>query len=206
MVGRGMSSGRMCGGASAPDISLGLVVAIADGSNAIGKNGGLLWDIPEDMAHFRRVTTKATTGKQNAVIMGRVTWDSIPPRFRPLKGRINVVVSRNPDFDPAVRKGKVFVARGMEDAVSMISELGPEEKFSGDVYVIGGEALYKEAIAMPLCKELHITRVFMDFQPEDYDRVFPAVDSQNFRLRSASQRAASNRSATEFQFETYERY
>mmetsp|Transcript_13618 Transcript_13618/g.25986 ORF Transcript_13618/g.25986 Transcript_13618/m.25986 type:complete len:237 (-) Transcript_13618:175-885(-) len=206
MVSRGMTTGGLYGGASASELSLGLVVAIADGTSAIGKNGRLVWDIPEDMAHFRRITNEAPEGQKNAVIMGRVTWESIPPRFRPLKGRINVVVSRNPDFDPAVSKGKVFVARGLADAVRVISKLDPEENFSGKAYVIGGEALYKEAIDSPLCTELHITRVFMDLKPQDYDRSFPSVDSQMFRLKSVSQRAASLRNGTEFQFESYERF
>jgi dihydrofolate reductase len=60
-------------------------------NNVIGKNGDLPWHLPEDLAHFKRTTLG------QAVVMGRVTWESIPEKFRPLPGRRNVVVSRQTD-------------------------------------------------------------------------------------------------------------
>ncbi len=73
-----------------------VVAATADGG--IGKDGKLPWELPTDMAFFRTTTTKVSDSrKQNAVIMGRKTWASIPARFRPLKGRLNVVLSSSAD-------------------------------------------------------------------------------------------------------------
>ena len=61
-------------------------------SGVIGRDGTIPWSLPEDMAHFKRLTMGHT------VVMGRRTWESLPVRFRPLPGRRNVVVSRNPDY------------------------------------------------------------------------------------------------------------
>ena len=78
-----------------------IVVAMTQ-SRGIGSKGGMPWHLPTDMQYFKQLTstTKAAGSKfedadsQNAVIMGRNTWESIPPKFRPLRGRINVVISR----------------------------------------------------------------------------------------------------------------
>ena len=72
--------------------SLTLIVA-ATVSNGIGHNGGLPWKLSREMAYFKRVTSAAPSGKHNLVLMGRNTWESIPTKFRPLVGRLNVVLS-----------------------------------------------------------------------------------------------------------------
>ena len=73
------------------------VIVAATSSYGIGKDGGIPWRLPGDMKHFKAITNSCAPMKQNAVIMGRVTWESIPSKFRPLPGRMNVVLSRNPD-------------------------------------------------------------------------------------------------------------
>lgn len=74
-----------------------LIVA-ATLSNGIGQSARLPWRLPQEMAYFARVTTAAPAGTKNAVIMGRNTWESIPPKFRPLKERVNVVISSNAEY------------------------------------------------------------------------------------------------------------
>lgn len=76
-----------------------LIVA-ATRQNGIGRGGTLPWHIPKDLAYFARVTMNAPDAQINAVIMGKKTWESIPPKVRPLKKRINVVLSRSSDYDP----------------------------------------------------------------------------------------------------------
>ena len=76
-----------------PQLPISVVVA-ATRKGGIGKDGGLPWRIPADMAFFKQVTLAAAEGRRNAVVMGRKTWESIPAKFRPLPGRLNVVLSR----------------------------------------------------------------------------------------------------------------
>ena len=75
-----------------------LIVA-ATLTNGIGKNGTLTWRLPKEMSYFARTTTNAPEGSINAVIMGRNTWESIPDKFRPLKNRTNLVISRNASYE-----------------------------------------------------------------------------------------------------------
>ena len=78
-----------------------LIVA-ATKANGIGQNGNLPWRLPKEMSYFAKVTSHAPEGKQNRVIMGRKTWESIPAKFRPLRDRLNVVLSRQADFKQCV--------------------------------------------------------------------------------------------------------
>lgn len=78
--------------AAAPSLKATLIVA-HDSSRGIGKNGSLPWKLSKEMKYFAAATTAAPSGLQNAVIMGRTTWESIPARFRPLKDRVNIVLS-----------------------------------------------------------------------------------------------------------------
>lgn len=71
------------------------IIVAMDSRGGIGKNGKLPWKLPKDMAYFHKLTTTTVDPKKiNAVLMGRKNWESIPSKFRPLKGRINVVLSR----------------------------------------------------------------------------------------------------------------
>ena len=90
-------------------LSLTLIAAVTQ-ANGLGVNGTLPWKLPKEMAHFRKATSavgasRPDEGAMNAVVMGRKTWESIPTKFRPLKGRINVVVSRTPSSEAEERLG-----------------------------------------------------------------------------------------------------
>lgn len=74
------------------------IIVAATRANGIGKNGGLPWRLPKEMAYFAQVTSSAPEGSTNAVLMGRNTWESIPDRFRPLRRRVNAVISHNADY------------------------------------------------------------------------------------------------------------
>ena len=153
-----------------------LIVAATE-RGGIGLKGNLPWRLPQDMAYFKRVTSHCEAeGKQNAVIMGRKTWSSIPARFRPLAGRHNVVISANPKIREEASIGDdVLVATSFQDALRLLAE----ERVStlGDVYVIGGASIYAEALRSKLCKEILLTTVRKEFECDTY---FPDVTSLGF--------------------------
>lgn len=129
-----------------------LIVACT-GKGGIGKDGQLPWRLPGDMAYFKRVTTggsaaDAGTGeKLNAVIMGRKTWDSIPAKFRPLAGRVNVVLSRNPGA--LGLPADVLGATSLPAALSAVDNRADIDQ----CFIIGGAEVYREALELPrLCK------------------------------------------------------
>ena len=113
-------------------------------NGVIGKDGGLPWHLPEDLAHFKRTTMGAP------VIMGRKTWDSIPLKFRPLPGRVNIVVTRQADWQAAgaVRAGSLAQA----------CDLCPVDKVA---WVIGGAEMYAQAL--PLADEAVVTEIEASF-------------------------------------------
>ncbi|KAF5521534.1 Dihydrofolate reductase [Colletotrichum aenigma] len=149
-----------------------LIVA-ATRNMGIGAKGGLPWTgLKKEMAYFARVTKRlpaqAPSGAKNAVIMGRKTWDSIPPRFRPLKGRLNIVISRShPPFDssaatPADYDKEPVKVGSLEQALAFVRSR-PGEEVSSKVFVIGGAQIYGAALELPEAKRVLLTRVLGDF-------------------------------------------
>jgi dihydrofolate reductase len=135
---------------------LALVVAMGRGG-VIGRDGGLPWHFPEDLKHFRQVTTG------HAVIMGRKTWDSIG---RPLPARRNIIVSRQLDLQI---KG-CEVAGSLEQAIELAREHDTEPR------IIGGSTLYVQAL--PLATRLFLTEVDVDV---DGDTFFPPLDRSKWQ-------------------------
>jgi len=120
-------------------------------NGVIGRNGTMPWHLPEDLAHFKKATTGAP------VIMGRKTWDSVPERFRPLPGRRNIVISRQPGWraDGAVR------AASLQEALrSCEADAAPE------AWVIGGAQIYREA--EPLARRALVTEIDRDYEGDAF--------------------------------------
>ena len=118
---------------------IGLIWAQARGG-VIGRDGAMPWHVPEDLAHFKRTTLN------HPVIMGRRTWDSLPPRFRPLPGRVNIVVTRQPDWQAAGARR----ASSLHEALQWCE---PAER----AWIIGGAQIYAQAL--PLADELVVTEI-----------------------------------------------
>ena len=133
-----------------------LIAAVAR-NGAIGKDNQLLWRLPEDLQFF-----KATT-RGHPVIMGRKTWQSLPPRFRPLPERRNIVVTHDAHFD----------APGAECAASLPAAI---ERLAGEpvAFVIGGAELYAQAL--PLARELWLTEIDRDFDGDAFFPDWPRAD------------------------------
>ncbi|ARA72137.1 Dihydrofolate reductase [Kaumoebavirus] len=136
------------------------IVVAVDRNNGIGIGGNLPWPmIKEDMSFFRTLTTVAKTpGKYNAVIMGSKTYLSIPKKFRPLKSRLNVILTRQDVV--TFRKANeipddVVVANTFDDALRYIELNGDVE----NVFVAGGSEVYAEAMRRPQCRTLYVTHI-----------------------------------------------
>ncbi len=137
-------------------MKLGLVWAQST-SGVIGRGGDIPWRVPEDLAHFKRVTTGHT------VVMGRRTWESLPPAVRPLPGRRNVVLSRQVDFKAAGAE----VVDSLEAALTLF-ETEPE------TWVIGGGQIY--SLALPIATRCEVTEVDIDLPRDDGDALAPVLD------------------------------
>ncbi|MBO1902113.1 dihydrofolate reductase [Leucobacter weissii] len=149
---------------------------------AIGRDGGLPWHLPEDLAHFKRVTLGAPA------VMGRRTWESLPERFRPLPGRENVVITR----DPAYAAPGATVAPSLETALDAA-------RGTGRVCVIGGSEVFR--LAMPRASELVVTRIELDVP--DADTFAPGIGPE-WRLVDPGEPSVSS-TGLAYRFERYRR-
>ncbi|MEZ0354266.1 dihydrofolate reductase [Mycobacterium sp. pR1184] len=126
-------------------------------SGVIGRNGDIPWNVPEDLARFKQVTVGHT------VVMGRLTWDSLPARVRPLPGRRNIVLSRRSDF----------VAEGADVVDSLDSALSGAMT-DPEAWVIGGAEIYR--LALPHAARCEVTEIEIDLIREDEDAMAPVLD------------------------------
>lgn len=122
-------------------------------SGVIGRDGGIPWRLPEDLARFKGLTMGHT------VVMGRRTWESLSPGLRPLPGRRNVVVSRDPDYHADGAETVTAVAEALTDP---------------DTWVIGGAEIYH--LALPVATRCEVTEVDIDLRLEDEDALAPVLD------------------------------
>ncbi len=157
-----------------------LIAAVAR-NGVIGRGGALVYQEAADQRHFRQATLGCP------VIMGRRTWDSLPRRFRPLPGRRNIVVSRNPGL----------VAEGAEHANDLNAALGMVAQ-APRAFVIGGAQLYAQAL--PLARRLMLTEVDAEL---DGDTHFPAWDRAQFA--EVSRQSAVNGAGVPYHFVDYQR-
>ncbi|MDS4013233.1 MAG: dihydrofolate reductase [Candidatus Accumulibacter sp.] len=159
-------------------------------NRAIGGNGQLLWRCAEDMRHFRQTTS----GK--SVIMGRKTWESLPPAFRPLPGRRNIVVSRN----AAYRADGALLAHSLDQAIALAD-------CSTDVFVIGGGELYCQAL--PLASRIYLTEVAAEAPGDTFFPQLPANEWRQVSRVAGATSAAADKGQTRpeaaFDFVVYER-
>ncbi len=156
-----------------------IAIVVAHSSNrVIGRAGALPWRLPGDMRHFRRLTIGHT------VLMGRLTFQSLPDRFRPLPERRNLVLSSDPHFDAA----------GAEVFASLDAALSAAD---GDCFVIGGAVTYEEA--MPLASRLYATEIEAEI---DGDVYLPPI-GEGWSCVEESARLVENDLA--YRFRIYER-
>ena len=137
-----------------------IIIAAVAKNLVIGKNNQLIWNIPEDMAHFKALTQGHT------VVMGRKTWESLPPRFRPLPGRRNIVITRQGSYQAPGAE----IASSLDCAIALA-------KSDPKLFIIGGAEIYAQALAK--ADSLELTEV--DLSP-DGDAWFPTLVDDEWRI------------------------
>lgn len=163
------------------------LIAAVDQKWGLGKNNDLAWHLPADMKHFKKLTTETYfPHKQNAVIMGRKTWESIPKKFRPLPGRKNVILSKT--LSKAPESTELY--RSLKEAVQSLSTQDAIEK----IYIIGGSKLYNHTLQNLIPDKLYITFLYKDF---DCD-VFLDEPPEQYKLIDQTRRQIYN--DIEYQF------
>jgi dihydrofolate reductase/thymidylate synthase len=183
------------------------IVVAATTKGGVGLNGALPWRLSKDMAYFKKITTETREKDAlNAVVMGRKTWESIPDKFRPLPGRLNIVLSRSGALAEANDENNVagaatplpegvLVRKSIEDALSAIAS---SDKKVEKTFVIGGAQIYEEALKSDKCEAVHLTEVEGEFE---CDAFIPAVDASKFKLYGQSRPIMEK--DTRYQFLTY---
>ena len=163
-----------------------LIVAVAE-NNVIGKDNDLIWRLPKDMKFFKETTLN------HHIITGRKNYISIPKKFRPLPDRINIVLTRQPNF----KEEGCIVANSLEDAIIFAKNYNETELF-----IIGGGQIYKEALAKNLIDRMYITHVHEAF---DGDTFFPAIDAEKWKKVSEVENTTDEKHAHSFTFTVYEK-
>lgn len=161
------------------------IVVAMDSNRGIGIENRLPWRIPEDMQFFKHITiSDSVNGQQNAVIMGRLTYESLPKAFRPLPERHNIVLTRNQAYEVP---NSVATASNLDAALAWaIRHRCPH------IFVIGGAQIFNDAVLHPQCKQVIVTEVdgLFDcdtFFPE-FETLFKSVSVSNWQESSAGSR------------------
>lgn len=170
-------------GIHAPEVAM--IWAEARGG-VIGNDGVMPWRVPEDLEHFKHLTAGCP------VLMGRATWDSLPPRFRPLPGRRNIVITR----DIAWAAEGAEAAHSRQHALALASADQP-----ATIWITGGATIYAEF--MPLADRLEVTEIDADISG---DTVAPGVGDQwHLVAAEPEQGFETSRGGLDYRFLTYRR-
>ena len=141
-------------------------------NRVIGLNGKMPWHLPEDLAHFKRTTLG------HPVIMGRKTWDSLPVKFRPLPGRMNVVISSDASTRQTLKKNGTSPAQNLREALLIC-----EQAQCAEVWVIGGALIY--ALALPQAHKLVITEIDAEYSGDAFapelDAAWQEINRENLQ-------------------------
>jgi dihydrofolate reductase len=157
-------------------------------NGVIGKDNAMPWHLPEDLAHFRRHTQGCP------VIMGRKTWESLPPKFRPLPGRLNLVLTRDEATAADLRAQGAMPMRDLSAALAHCAGQVPPP---AEVWVMGGAQIY--ALALPLAQRVVVTEIDQTFEGD----AFAPVLGQDWR--ETAREAHTSSTGLPFDFVTYER-
>ena len=159
------------------------IIVAYDKHRGIGKDNAIPWYIKDELNYFKQVTTHTNKFmKSNVVIMGRKTWESIPENHRPLKDRINIVISSTSSTSSA----SAYFQPSLEAAFQLIDTLANVN--NDNIFIIGGERLYTEAIERTDCEKIYVTEIYGSYECE---RFFPEIPA-SFILTNVSKFKSEN--------------
>nr|XP_022907208.1 dihydrofolate reductase [Onthophagus taurus] len=150
-------------------LKLNLIAAVCE-NMGIGKNNDLPWRLKSEMAYFTRMTSESKNNKKNVVIMGRKTWDSIPPKYKPLNNRINFILSRSNVYLDGYKD--CFAFKSLDEAIDKLNNKD-YQKIYDNVWVIGGSLIYKASMANKYFYRLYLTEIKKQY---DCDTYFPKLN------------------------------
>lgn len=151
------------------------IIVAVDENFGIGKKGHLPWKLQKEIQYFAAITTKTIDpSKQNMVIMGRTTWESLGSKYQPLKNRKNVVLTSQKDF----KAHGAYIANSLDKALKLTDN--KTEK----VFIIGGAKVFEQAINLPELKGIYLTKIHHNYDCDIYLPKIPTKFSQIKKLRS----------------------
>lgn len=165
-----------------------VIIACAAKNGVIGKGPDIPWSIKEEFGHFAELT------RGSPCIMGDVTYESLPPKSKPLPGRENIVLTLDPGYDPE----GVTLFRDFNEAMDYVRTLTADRAF-----ICGGATIYR--LGMAMADTLELTRLDRDY---DGDSTFPEVDTEVWSLEGAERASGLDRNSAEtvaFEYQTWRR-
>lgn len=166
-------------------MKISMIAAIAN-DFSIGKDNDMIWHLPDDLQYFKDKT------RNHHILMGRKNFDSLGEKYQPLPKRVNVVITRNKEWQ---HEG-VIVFHSVEDGIAFAKENNEEELF-----IIGGGEIYKEGLKY--ADLLYITEVDAEF--EDAEAYFPEFDKADWKEISREHHAIDERHKFQFDYVVYQR-
>lgn len=154
------------------------MIAAAAENNALGKNNGLVWHLPDDFKRFKKITS------HHHIIMGRKTFESFP---KPLPNRKHIVITRQKNYD----KPGCTAVQSLKEALKISAS-------ESEVFIIGGGEIYKQA--MPLADKIELTRVHAKFEADTY---FPNIDKSKWKLVNESFHDKDEKHNYAFTYQTF---
>ena len=163
-----------------------LIVAM-DSERGIGKNNDLMWHLPKDMKFFKDTT------QGQIVVMGRKNYDSIPEKYRPLPNRLNVVLTRNEDFEAP----DCLVFHSLDTCLAYF-----KEETLRTVFIIGGGEIYRMALESNVIDEMFITHVHESYEAETF---FPEFEEENWESEIIFEQEKDTQHEAAFTVKNYKR-
>lgn len=161
------------------------MIAAMSQNRVIGKNNDLPWHLPDDFNFFKETTAG------HSVIMGRKNFESLPPKFKPLPNRVNIVITRDNNYQAE----GTTVVHSLEEAVAEAKLEGQDE-----IFIIGGGEIYK--LGLEVANKVYLTEIHAEINGDTF---FPDLDKKTWKESSRVHHKADARHLFSFDFVTYEK-